>query len=103
VADEQQPAIGRQASQLGEGSAGVKATGQRRVRRQPPALLHAPLLGSQLNRLPCAHLGAEQDGVEVKPEPFERDPGRARLAFAAHSQAALGIRASAMRLRLGVT
>jgi len=71
--------------------------------RQPRTLLLAPVLGGQLGGLACACLGAEQDGVEVRPQPLERNPGRMRLAFATRCEATLGVGASAVGLRVAVT
>jgi hypothetical protein len=103
MADEQQTPIGRQADQLGESLASFKTSGQRRVHRQQYALLRAPVLPSKLSGLARAYLGTEQDGVEVESETRQRDPSGARLTFATRGKAALCVRASAMRLCLGVT
>jgi hypothetical protein len=103
VADQQQMPVGGQAGQLGESLASVKASGQRRVHRQPLALLFAPLRGGQLRGLSCACLGAEQDGLEARLQPCQRDPGHARLAFTAIGQTALSVRTRAVRLCVSVT
>jgi hypothetical protein len=103
VADEQQASIGPQTRALGEGSSSVKAPGERRMDQQPLAPLLTPVSSGQLRGLACAHLGAEQDGVKAHLQTPKRDPNGVRLAFPARGQTTLGIRANAVRLRLGVT
>ncbi len=96
MADEQQAPVGRQAGQLGERLARIEAAGERRMHGQQLALLRAPVLGGQLCRPARARLGAEQDRVEARLQPLERDPGGVRLAGAALGQTALGVRACAV-------
>jgi hypothetical protein len=71
--------------------------------RQLLALLLTPVSSGQLRGLACAHLGAEKDGIKAHLQTPQRNPSRTRLAFPSRGQTTLGIRANAVRLRLGVT
>jgi hypothetical protein len=103
VADEQQPPVRRQARQLGERLTRVEVAGERRMHGQQLALLLAPVLGGELCRPARARLRAEQDRVEARLQPLQRDPGGVRLGHAALGQTALGVRACAMGLGVPVT
>jgi hypothetical protein len=103
VADEQQVSIGGKNAQRSERLGGVEAFGQRRVHSDPRAQARAPLLGGQLRGLAGTHLGAEQHGVEIRAEPRQREPCGSGLSLPTRGQTALGVRARAVRLRLGVT
>jgi hypothetical protein len=103
VADEQQTPIGSQAGQLRKRPASVEVAGQRWMHRQQATLLRAPVLGGQLGGLARTCLGTEQDGVKAHLQTLQRDPRRARLAFTALGQTALGVHARAVRLSVSVT
>jgi len=70
---------------------------------QQVALLWAPVLGGQLGGSARARLRAEQNRVEARLQPFQRNPGGVRLALAALGQTALGILTRAMGLGVPVT
>ena len=103
MADEQQAPIGTHSRHRIERLRGIEVAGQRWVHCQSLALLGRPVLGRELGRLACAHLGAEQHCVEIALQPRDRDARSARLHMPALRQAASGIRARAMRLSLRVT
>jgi len=103
VSDQQQTPVHRHRGHRIEGLHGVEATRERRVGRQPGQLLPAPSRRRQLRGLARAHPGAEQHRVERRLHTRQGDPGRARLLLAPLGQAALGVRACAMRLGLRVT
>jgi hypothetical protein len=103
VANKQQTTVCRHIRQPGKCLTHIEATCKRRVDLEALAIVLAPLCASQLRGLLRAYLGTEQDAVKIGPEPCQRQSGRASLAFAAHGQPALSVRACAVRLRLGVT
>jgi hypothetical protein len=81
----------------------VKAARERRVDRQQGPLLLAPPLRRQLRGLARAHARAEQHHVEVSTQSLDCEAGGMRLLTPPLGQAALCIRARAMRLGLRVT
>jgi len=103
VADQQQAPIGRHRAQRIERLHGVEASPERRVNRQQRPLLLAPALRRKLSGLARTHARAEQHGVELAAQPLDRGARGTRLLAPALGQAALRIRAGAMRLGLRVT
>ena len=103
MSDKQQATIALDGVQRIQRLRGVEVSGQRRMHPQPSLKSCAPLLGGELRSLSGTRLGAEQHGVEVDAEPPQGQARGARLGFPALGQPAIGIRARAMRLRLGVT
>jgi len=85
----------------------VKAPRKRRICLQGGLLLnprlHPPLLGGERSGLLRANLGTHQDRREADLGTPECNPGKARLAFPARGQPALGIGAGAVGLRVGVS
>jgi len=103
VADHQQAPVSRHRAQRVERLGAVEAAPERLVDRQQRALLLAPSLGRQLSGLTRTHTRAEQHRIERSTQPLDGDARRARLLATPLCQAALRIRASAMRLGLRVT
>jgi hypothetical protein len=103
MTDHQQASVARDRAQRIERLGGIEASSQRRVDRQQPPLLLTPSLRRQLSGLARAYTRAEQDRVEVSTQPLDREARGMRLLAPPLCQAALGVRASAMRLSLRVT
>jgi hypothetical protein len=103
MADQQQAAVPRHGRDRVERLPGLEAASERRVHRQPSLLLLAPCLRRQLGSLSRAHTRAEQHDVERPLQTPDGDAGCARLFAPPLGQAALGVRARAMRLGLRVT
>jgi hypothetical protein len=103
VTHDQQAAISRHWAECIERLRGVKAAPELRVHRQQRPLLHTPALSRKLRSLARAYAWAEQHGVKVPAQPLDRHARGARLLTPALGQAALSVRAGAMRLGLRVT
>jgi hypothetical protein len=103
VADDQQAPVGGHRAHRIERLDGVEATPERRVDRKHRPLLLTPCLRRQLSGLARTHARAEQHHVEGSVQPPDGDARGVRLLAPPLGQAALGIRACAMRLGLRVT
>jgi hypothetical protein len=103
VADEQQTPVGGHATERVERLDSVEASAERRMHGEQCPLRLAPRLGRELSGLARAHARAEQHRVEVAAQALDRDAGGERLLAAPLGQAALGVRARAVRLSLRVT
>ena len=103
MTDHQQAPVGRDRAQRIQRLGGIEAAPERRVDGQQRSLLLAPSRRRQLSCLPRTHTRAEQHRVEVSTQPLDREAGGMRLLTPPLGQAALGVRACAMRLGLRVT
>jgi len=103
MADDQQAPVSRHGAQRIERLDGVEAAPERRVDRNHRPLLLAPCLRRQLSGLARTHARAEQHRVEIPAQALDGDARGTRLLAPPLGQAALGIRACAMRLCLRVT
>jgi len=103
VPDHQQPPVDRQPPNRLKRLRRFKALRQRLIQLQAPALRLAPALRREFCCLSRAYPWAEQNDVEGRAHPRERNARRARLQSPTLGQAALGVRAGAVRLGLSVT
>jgi hypothetical protein len=103
VSDRQQPPVDADTGHRIERLCTVEAARQRRMQRQQILLLGRPCRAGQLRGLPRAHLGAEQDRLELRPHARDRTARGARLLGPALGQAALRVLTRAMRLGLCVS
>jgi hypothetical protein len=102
VSHEQHTGGRRRAAHRVERLRRVESTRQRLMQGQALALGLAPPLRRQLGRLPGAHSWAVEHQVEGGTHACQRGPRRARLLAPTLGQAALGVRAGAVRLGLSV-
>jgi len=100
VADQQQPALGRDGLQRRQRVLHVEVARQRLVHAEQGTPVLRPAGSRQLGRLASPDLGAEQHEVEAHVQARQGRPRRSRLLLPSLGQAALEILAGAVRLGL---